>query len=487
MRYSHSLSRQLGLALLSTTALGSVAIAAPATEDGAKAMEKSFSPLIGTSAFEKKVVTIAPLADGYQISFDAEKLVSLLSSSKVEFKMAPMVLLATPQADGLWNVKADALPPLSFKTTLPDGGLEEAIKANNYKFEGTFDPKLQAYTKATSSYDSMDIVLGGKTPGLAKFGAGTFDLTGKDAGKGAVDTKIHHVMKDFSESVKMPPSGKDPAGDVTIKAAEMIGDSNIDGGRNSAMVDLWSTVLANPSHDEMVKHQDEIKAKITAALPFWNVLSGTGTVNNVSVTTQLGTFGAKTFSESMSLSGFTEKGALEFGFNFTDLVLPAGLVPAANAPLVPSSMDLKLKLAVNGFDRMAKTMIEQADFNSKDVLPENTWAELAGIAMTGAPTLTISPSHIVGPSMDIAIAGEVTLNGLDPAGKVTVDAQGIDKTIAAIKEASKNDPKAQSTIAGLTFLRGMAKPGANGGSTWVIEIQGKKVIVNGLAIPLPGK
>ncbi len=487
-RIFNKLPAQLAVLLLSGTAFSAMAAAAPATDDGARAIEKSFATYLGKAAVEQKVISVKPQGDSYQISLDLEKATANFKAPGFELKMPSWTMLATEQADGNWVVKSEAFPNLSFKIPNPDGGFEESIKYENYKFDGIFNPKLMAWMTGKASHDSVSAVLGGKASGTAKFGAGQFDMSGTDAGNGAVSGKVRQTMKDMVESMQVPSSGKDgaPAGksDLTIKMSELSGDTDIDSAKNKAILDLWAAFLANPTKEALVKNQADIKAKLTAAMPLWNNVKGSALVKDISVVTPMGSFGVKTFGETIGLSGMVEHGSFQFGMNFTDLTLPAGLVPAANAPLVPTSMDLDIKITAEGLDRMAKTMIDEADFSTEKVLPESATMELMGMAMTANPKITIAPSHIVAPSMNLTIAGEVATNGLNPVGKITIDAIGLDKTIAALKEAGKNDPEAQKMVAGLSVARGMAKPGPNGASSFVVEINGRTVSVNGMAIPM---
>ncbi len=488
MRNSIKLPAWIMATLLSGTALIAAAQAAPATDEGARGIENSFSTYIGKAAVEQKLISVKPQGESYRISLDFEKMVASAKAPQYSLKMAPWDIVVTEQADGNWAVKSEAFPEIALKVPGADGGLEESIKYTNYKFEGVFNPKLMAWLSGKASHDAADGVVGGKVNGTVKIGSGQVTMTGTDAGNGAVSGNFSQTIKDMVEVVHLPPPPKDaPAtasGDFTVKIADLGANTDIDSSKNKAILDLWAAFLANPSKEAIAKNQTDIKSKLTAAMPLWNVIKGSATLKDVSVVTSMGNFSVKSFSESIGLSGMTEHGLFQFGINFTDLVFPAGLVPKANAPLVPTSMDLDIKITADGLDRMAKTLIDEADFSTEKVLPESTSMELMGIAMTSNPKITIAPSHIIAPSMNLTIAGEVISNGLNPTGKITIDAVGLDKTIAALKEAGKNDPEAQKTISGLSVARGMAKPGPNGASSFVIEINGKTVSVNGMAIPM---
>ncbi len=482
------LQAKLALVLLSGTAFSAMAAAAPATDDGARGIENSLAIYLGKTAVEQKIISVKPQGDSYQITLDFEKAASNYKVPGFELKMPSLTILATEQADGNWAVKSESFPSLSVKIPNSDGGFEESIKYENYKFDGIFNPKLMAWMTGKAGHDSVSAVLGGKMVGTAKMGAGQFDMSGLEAGNGAVSGKMHQTLKDVVEIVQIPTPAKDgaPAGksDFTFKISELSGDSDIDSAKNKAMWDLWAAFLANPTKEALAKNQADIKAKLTAAMPLWNNVKGSALLKDISVVTSLGSFGVKTFGESIGLSGLVEHGSFQFGLNFTDLTLPTGLVPAVNAPLVPTSMDIDIKITADGLDRMAKTMIDEADFATEKVLPESATMELMGMAMTANPKIVIAPSHIVAPSMNLTIAGEVATNGLNPVGKITIDAIGLDKTITALKEAGKNDPEAQKMVAGLSVARGMAKPGPNGASSFLVEINGKTVSVNGMAIPM---
>ncbi|MBV9051507.1 MAG: hypothetical protein JO196_03825 [Hyphomicrobiales bacterium] len=98
--------------------------------------------------------------------------------------------------------------------------------------------------------------------------------------------------------------------------------------------------------------------------------------------------------------------------------------------------------------------------------------------MSSEPKLTLAPGHISSPGLKLYYHGEMTFLP-QPTGTLTLEAEGLDKTIKRLQDAAKSNPDIQQVVLGLTMAKGMAKPGAKGRSVWVIGYAGGAVSVNG--------
>jgi hypothetical protein len=172
----------------------------------------------------------------------------------------------------------------------------------------------------------------------------------------------------------------------------------------------------------------------------------------------------------VAFTGVTPHGEFEVGLGFDGLTIPAGLLPPAFAPLLPTAADTDFKLAIEGLDQVVKTAI--ADFDAKatpPMSPQNE-AKLAGMLMMGKPRLIVPPSHISSPSYTLTVQGELAITMPKPTGKFTVSADGLDKTMEIVQAAAKTNPQLQQAVPILTFIKGLAKPGADGKPSWEIAL-----------------
>jgi hypothetical protein len=159
--------------------------------------------------------------------------------------------------------------------------------------------------------------------------------------------------------------------------------------------------------------------------------------------------------------------AMELGFNMDGLSVPSGLVPAWAAPLVPTALDIDVKFQMNDLDKIAHAAISGIDLRPNQSPDVSKFAVVAAMAMSGEPKITLAPGHLSSPSLDLYFHGEMALVP-KPMGTLTVEAEGLDKTLSRLQEAAKNNPELQQAVLMLTVAKGQAKPGANGRSLWVV-------------------
>ena len=110
------------------------------------------------------------------------------------------------------------------------------------------------------------------------------------------------------------------------------------------------------------------------------------------------------------------------------------------------------------------------------------------MVMQGEPKLVLGPSHLVSKSLKLSFEGSLALSMPQPTGAMTVEAEGFDQSFAALEAAAKNDPRIQESLPVLTFIKGLAKTGADGKLSWAVEYGADGVAtVNGQRLGPPAK
>jgi hypothetical protein len=265
------------------------------------------------------------------------------------------------------------------------------------------------------------------------------------------------------------PNGP-PSSPVTVSYD--IGPITYDGAfenlRSREVLNLLAFFVAHQGQQEIVAHQTELKDKILATFPLWKNIDATVKVENLALDTALGRFGAKSIVQSLQQTGLVAQAAMVLGVNMDGLSVPSGLVPAWATPLVPTALDVDVKFQMNDLDKIAHAAVANIELRPNQSPDVSKLAIIAAMAMGSEPKLTLAPSHLSSPSLDLYFQGEMALVP-KPTGTLTLEAEGLDKALSRLQEAAKSNPGLQQAVLMLTVAKGLAKPGANGRSLWVVD------------------
>ncbi|HMF67535.1 MAG TPA: hypothetical protein VK602_07990 [Phyllobacterium sp.] len=276
---------------------------------GAKALAETLSKYVGKNAIEKNIVAVVPDGDSYRITFSTAKLLeSLPKQDYFKGDFGEYSLLTKPLADGSWTVSSTAVPGGSVEITAPTG--PEAIQwsVDNANINGTFDPKIGAFSRASFSYGSVKMKSTSPTQDVeASANSAKGEMLGTAAASGGVDFSSVQSAANFLETVtvKSPPAtdGSTAAPEELMKivlSGRQIGvNAEGKGFRNLEFLELWKFFIAH-SDETTLKDQEQadLKAKLLAALPFWDKLSGAYQFSDLNVETPLGPFAAEHVSGS---------------------------------------------------------------------------------------------------------------------------------------------------------------------------------------------
>ncbi len=468
---------------LAAMLLGSAPMLAPppafaesATSEGAKALAQSLAPYFGQSAFDRGLITVAPKGEAYELSFDLQGIVDGfgLPLPKDAVRIGRYSLLVAPFPDGTWKVMtSDNFPKIDIKVPTPQGDMAFSLSASGNVFEGVYDPKFAAFLSLTQKIPAFDVKARAPNSDVAATATDVeAQLQGKGLADGSVSGKFQETFRHVVETVKMTPAAKPnepPSSPLTVSYD--IGPITYDGAfenlRTKEFRDLFAFLIAH--HDqELVALQDELKDKILATFPLWKNIDATVKVENLALDTALGRFGAKSIVQSLQQTGLVAQAAMELGVSMDGLSVPSGLVPAWATPLVPTALDVDVKFQMNDLDKIAHAAVANIELRPNQSPDVSKLAIIAAMAMGSEPKLTLAPGHLSSPSLDLYFHGEMALVP-KPTGTLTLEAEGLDKALSRLQEAAKSNPGLQQAVLGLTVAKGLAKPGANGRSFWVVD------------------
>jgi hypothetical protein len=255
-----------------------------------------------------------------------------------------------------------------------------------------------------------------------------------------------------------PAMAGEPAMPITIKAQSLTQTMTGTQVMWAEMLQIVSWLSAHP--DQAAKEADQagLKAILSAAIPFFGNLQGTGTVNMLSVDTPMGAVGVQELGFAVDMNGAVADGKFREGFTVSGVTLPAGLVPAWAEPLVPQSLSLDLQ--VTDFDPAAAVTaaLSALDLPAGSVMGPEFDAKLqAALLPKGSVTLTLNPGALTGAGYALTYEGTMAIGpGMEmPTGKATVTLTGAE-ALTAVLNAAPDDIKAEALMS-FALAKGMAK------------------------------
>lgn len=458
------------------------AAAAPASPDEAKRLTDVFERYVGHG----NVVKVTPHGEAYTATLDITRMLGFLSAAGLDVVAGDLTAELAPQDGGRWHVTIDGFPPIG----VSEGGKASSFVLEGYRFDGTFDPALQAFASSSwSSRGSTTHMVGRQAPGdvtVTAIGEGTGTTT--DTGGGTVDsTSIGHY-KDLDYTIKAPASavqGAAPMPALHLQATTVATSAVLDRERVAAIGDLWQFLVEHPSKAALIAAQPELKTKLKAIVPLADAMAGSAALSKVTVSTDLGSFALDDFSQAVRIGGVDNAGREAFTLRFAGLSLPEGLVPPWATPLIPTSLDLTQSVGPIDLLPALRTLIDAMDLGAAEPLSHAQQAAFAEALSAQDMTLSIKPSSLATPTLALKLEGEMRLVKPMPTGTATITATGLDKAIASVQSASHGDPAAMQAVTMLVAAKGIAKAEGVDSYAWLIVAEpGGAVTVND--VPLSG-
>ncbi len=479
----------LAFAGVAMPALG--APAAPASQEEADRLKAVFERYVGHPAQgEAGGVTVTPEGPGYRASLDVRQLTRALEGFGMTVEPATSILVLTPNDNGTWRITSDVFPPL----VMHYGGQTLALKSSTYKFDGTFDPKIPAFSDGSATQDGTTFDQDAPTlTQQRRIGHTTATQKAAAAENGSAAVDAHYAFSDLSDKITMRvPAPKatvevaptQPPTEISYTVPSGTADLSLDRLRLKNLLDLWAFFVAHPNQDSIAASQDELRGLLRSALPLLGGLKQSGSMNGFSLTTQVGPFSARQLAGSLDLTDLAAAGKAALGLTLDGLSVPSTDLPPWSVGFIPTAVDLKPTLVGFHFDEAAKEAVEDFDLKAGGFTPAQS-EKIGHIAWPGDDgRVTLAPSRITSGLLDLRLDGEAAIRTV-PAGRLTgrltVTGTGIDKAIATLQSAAGTDATAAQMLAQIVAAKDLGKPNPDGSFTWVIEAAGSgPLTVNGV-------
>ena len=445
------------LAVIPFIFTGSVAFA-DATEDGAAHLTEVFQTYLGT---DEGVVSVEVDGDAYTLTLDGAQLIAKATASGGTASLTPLVMTLTDNGDGTWGVSQDQAVTIAF--AIP-GSADIKEEIASLKSEGVFDESLMSFTTAKGEMTGIKVTQTMTTEGQPPMtvdmtmAGGTFEMTGVKGAAGGVDSTIAVTMTGLSESFTTPASEGMPPMPISLTAESMSETGKIDGLRPDAFYKTLAWFVAHPDEASMIAERASMKTILGEGLPFFSLISATGTIKNVAVTTPMGNVGMAELGFDIDMNGAVKDGKFREAITVTGLTLPEGVIPAWAVPILPQKVSLDFQ--VTGYDAEAAAKLALTLFD----LPPGTKPDAAfeasmmkALLPDSTVTIGLNPGAVSGDGYELTYEGSMVA-GPDmpvPTGKATITLTGLDKLQAALA-AAPDEIKGQAMM-GVGMAQGMAK------------------------------
>ncbi|MBV9590473.1 MAG: hypothetical protein JO310_12805, partial [Hyphomicrobiales bacterium] len=449
------------------------ALAESATSEGAKALAQSLIPYFGQSAFDRGLMSVTPKGEAYEVRFDLQGIVDGFGLPKGVLQIDTLSLLAAPLPDGNWKISCDNFPKFVFGVPMPPrGDLSVAMSSSGRMFEGIYDPKLAAFLSSTDKLAAFDFKL--RTPDSEIAAAATnIDISSQSKGlpDGSVSGKVQEIVRRTRETITSEPRTLGNPQSTPLTVSYDIGpisyEVSFEAARAKELLDLAAFFVTHQGLQEIIAHQDELRNTALSAFPLFKSLDATAKAEEAALDTPAGRVGAKSIVQTLHQTGLAARSATEIGVIIDGLSMPSRLIPAWASPLVPTSLDVDLKFEMNDLDKIAHAALAGMDLRSDHPPDPGKTMALMAMAMGSEPKLTLAPGHMSAPGLELYYHGDMVLLP-QPVGTLTLEAEGLDKALARLQDAAKSNPELQQAVLGMNVAKGLAKPGAQGRSIWVI-------------------
>lgn len=456
---------------------------------GAKQLTDNLAHYFGKKPFDIGFVKVSVEGDAYKLAFDFKPLVEMIGKQDgFKFDFSPYALLTKPRSDGAWDVSANFTAQGSMEFNGDRGPQSAKMSFKGHRLVGIYDPKLAAFSSATSSLEGMTMTSQDPTQRTdLSTGAATATIGATKGQNGGVDFTMGQTVADFNETVTIGSPGSGQKIPLTLKSPELSVDAKGKGVRTKPLLDLLAFAVANEDEAKLKANQAELKSHLLAALPLWERIDGAYNLKDVRVVSPTGNFGAAAVGIAFGMDGIARNGTINYAIKASGLSMPQNLIPSWAIALLPTDLDLNFGGANIDLDTMAKKAIEAFDLNKNPPLSQEIGDGLKKEFLANGPKIVIGHSTVKGGGAEIALEGDMTFpDGEKPDANVTIDVTGYDKIVAALQEAAKTDPQASQAFTGALAIKGFAKTLPDGRIEWVINARHDgSVTVNGAMLKGP--
>ncbi len=323
---------RLFAATLLLVSASSAALAA-ATQEEADRIKASLQTYLGS---EPGVVTVVPQGDNYVVTLDAAPYIAKAASPSFTAKVDPVALTIHPNGNGQWDVSQSGPLALSWNA---EGISAAEFKIASYDWTGVFDEATASFL--TSAYTLKGLTVNQtmfdpttklKTTSASAYESLSGNSTATPRPDGTVDgTSTMNIMGVTSAAKsELPPDVAAqgiPSFDYTLLNASSVYVTSAKGMKSKAILELLAWFVAHPAKELIIKDQAQLKEKVLAALPLWESVDSTVTLEQTSVATAFGQFALPKSNFAVTMNGVSKDGKLREAFGFSGLTVPPGLAP----------------------------------------------------------------------------------------------------------------------------------------------------------------
>jgi len=467
------------MALWSTTAF------AAATEEGAARLLGMLQTLVGTT---EGVLAVAVDGEAYEVSLDMNPLMNSGSSAATGATsvITKIDIRVTENVDGTWGFSVDQ--PLSWSSVIP-GTMTARTDFGRFVLTGTYDEKLGDVSAYLLQADQMFTEQTQNDPAFGQFVVrGTQDsMTWEGTaapGDVGLDSRFVSTYVGMAYDIAITPPEQASGGPVVFSftVGKVSGSGGTTGYDPKTLYPLIGMYF-----ELMIRSPEEFdrpatKATLEAALPVFRQFDATGTYQNISVVTPVGTVGMDALDFTYDLTGAVPDGRVRQAYGMKGLTLPDGLLPPWAVPLVPS--DASLDVEVSGLDLAAAARLGLDLLGLPPLTPPPAAfgdQMLTALLPEGVVKITLAPGEVKAPAYRLIYEGAMTVGPTqpEPVIRARIGLTGMDG-IASALQAAPPEAGMQGSALALATARGFAKPGGEGELVWEIETDATGAVrVNG--------
>jgi hypothetical protein len=475
--------KQKSLAALTFICLASSAWA-QSTQPEADRIKAALEKYLGKTP---GVLTVQPKGDAYELTLDSSPLLKRVPNITAE--ISKFIYSLKPMSDKKWEVSSDG--PLSAKLKLPDGQ-SNSYTAERMVSKGIFDEVNQVtlnsdfeVTNFTNSSEQSDATTGMSSKFNMKLASIKGTTKGTVVSPGVVDIQQQMTTSGVSQDISLSglAAANIPPTQLTITSTKDTYAIDFKGARTTGLFQLIAWFIAHPEQKLIVADQQGMKDAIRSALPLWDKLDSTTSLEGVKVLSSIGTFDVQKLIMNSNMSGLGKNANIQLVSDLQGLGLPQGLLPTWANELAPTVF--KLDFAISGWDAESGIafVVDKIDLKKEPPLSNEDWAVAVTKFAPNPIKITINPSQLGSGISTISYSGEFKYLGEKGSGEMTVTQTGFDALFEKVQAAAATDPLAQQLATGLIGAKGLGKADGKGGYTWVISVsEDGKALVNGIDV-----
>lgn len=439
-----------------------------ATPEGAQKLTTFFQSYLGQVP---GVVSVTPQGDSYAAKIDLAPLFAKVKDPTVSLSLSPLEWTITEQGGGKWKV--DQNQSLAFSFGVKGQGKTKGAIASVVS-TGIFDEALGGFSTASAELKTIaadQTVTDEDPPTVVTYAidAMTMQTTMQGTPESA-DATSSYGFTGMKQTIKVAAAADNstPAMDLVVTSPSGKQDGAVKGLRLRAISDLATWLVAHQDKDAFIAAQAEFKDRLRAALPLFTSLSGSSSLDDVTIASPFGQFAVKQFGFGAEMNGVVADGRLRETFSFAGLQIPASLLPPWAAGLVPQNFTIDVGAADFDLAAPAALILDKLDLSKPEPLPKDLDQPLLqALLPKGSVTITLGPSELLASLYDLKAQGSMTAGpAAMPAGQALVTMKGLDETMAALQAGP---PDIQQMAPALLLAKGLGKTETDGSLSWKIE------------------